>query len=109
MDDLKKIEMQDIRTLANERLKKSETKPELKRVDVPDKPQLNVTVTQWEKMWAVFDGWLNTKVKDAAEGKRVELPDFGALARHLFGGVKWVLVSGVVVALIVAVLKVLGD
>ena len=51
----------------------------LEKVIVPELPPLKVTVTVWQKIGAVLQGWLNTKVKDAADGKRVDLPSFALL------------------------------
>lgn len=78
MREIKPLDVKGAKDLIKDPLP-PERPMELKKVDVPDLPPARVTVSFWEKMWAVLGGWLNTKVKDAADGKRISLSSFAWL------------------------------
>jgi len=72
----------------------------LDKVDVPDAVPLRVSVSTWQKIWAILGGWLNTNVKDAADGKRISLPSIA--------GAKWIAIGIAIVVIVVLVLRLIG-
>jgi hypothetical protein len=86
----------NIHDIANELSKKSETKPELKKVDLPPKPELHPVVHPLERFWAWINGYADQQIVNAAAGMQVANP-FSLISSLSSLVARWKIIAAIVV------------